>query len=56
MRTYDIGMNATEDKDGWISGYVAFYAVPNGCTEYAIACGDSVEGHGYLAYYKVVVK
>lgn len=53
MRTYDIINNTTAGENGWINGYVAFYAVPNGCTEYSIACGDSVEGHGYKAYYKV---
>ena len=53
-RTYDIWTNVTEGDDGWEYGYIAFYAVPNGCYDYAIACGDQTEnGYGYKAYYKI---
>jgi len=53
MRTYNIDTTTTKGEDNWTNGYIAFYAVPNGCSEYAISCGDSVDGHGYKAYYKV---
>lgn len=51
-RTYDINYRTTKN-DGWTTGYVTFYAVPNGCSSYALACGDSVKEFGYMAYYKV---
>lgn len=51
-RSYDIDNKTYAGEDGWIEGYVAFFAVPNGCTEYAVACGDSVGTYGYKAYYK----
>lgn len=53
MRTYDIDTMTTAGEDNWTNNYIAFYAVPNGCNEYAISCGDSADGHGYKAYYKV---
>lgn len=48
VRTYDINHNITK-KDGWQTGYVTFYAVPDGCTEYAIACGDTKD----KSYYRI---
>ena len=52
-RTYDILSNV-RIKDDWQTGYISFYAVPNGCKEYALKCGSVVnESTGYLAYYKI---
>lgn len=52
-RTYDILNNVRVEGD-WYVGYIAFYAVPNGCKEYALKCGSVAdESTGYLAYYKI---
>lgn len=38
-RTYDIYDNVKTDGD-WQTGYIAFYAVPNGCKEYVVKIGE----------------
>ena len=53
-KSYDILNKITKNDDGWRVNYTSFFAVPNGCEEYAVAFGDEVAGHGYKAYYKVV--
>lgn len=40
--TYDINGKVRE-IDGWSSGHICFYAVPNGCSEYALSCGPGPE-------------
>lgn len=37
--TYDIHDNVKTDGD-WQTGYIAFYAVPNGCKEYVLKIGE----------------
>lgn len=51
-KTYDI-LNRTTTNNGWTTGYVSFYAVPNGCKEYAVMFGTDNDGAKYSAYYKV---
>lgn len=51
-RSYDITDNVSEEGE-WEKGYVSFFAVPNGCSDYAVACGDAIEGLGFKAYYRV---
>ena len=51
--TYDI-QNKVEKDDEWCTGYICFYAVPNGCKEYALKCGEGTEDNGvYAAYYRI---
>lgn len=51
--TYDI-YNRIESTDGWRSGYICFYAVPNGCTEYALSCGpEAGRENRYTAYFYI---
>ena len=52
--TYDINENISDDGD-WVTGYVAFYAVPNGCDEYVIKIGDAKpDDIAYFAtYYRI---
>lgn len=53
MRTYNI-VNKVFTDGNWERSYYVFYAVPNGCKEYALRCGDLIEGIGaYPAYYKI---
>lgn len=40
--TYDIANNV-EEMDGWYTGYICYYAVPDGCTEYIISCGPKID-------------
>lgn len=40
--THDID-NKVELVDGWGSGYICFFAIPNGCFEYALSCGPGIE-------------
>ncbi len=40
--THDIN-NKVELIDGWGSGYICFFAIPNGCVEYALSCGPGIE-------------
>ncbi len=51
-RSYDITDNVTAEGD-WEKGYVSFFAVPNGCSDYAVACGDAVGAFGFKAYYRI---
>lgn len=51
-RTYNIA-NKVSYSDGWMKGYIAFYAVPTSCLEYSIAVGEEIPGHGYGAYYRI---
>lgn len=51
-RSYDI-MDKVSAEGEWEKGYVSFFAVPNGCSDYAVACGDAIEGLGFKAYYRV---
>lgn len=56
QNTYDIHNKVTIEND-WNTGYICFYAVPNGCKEYALKCGDgSSETKTYAAYYKIEVE
>lgn len=50
--TYDI-INQVSEKDGWRTGYICFYAVPNGCKEYALKCGEGDNTTSYAAYYRI---
>lgn len=51
--TYDIA-NKIDTIDGWRRGYICFYAVPNGCTEYALSCGpESGRENQYTAYFHI---
>lgn len=54
-RTYDINNNV--QTDGTVSsGYIAYYPVPNGCTDYMLVCGDGTEetaGSAFNAYYRI---
>jgi hypothetical protein len=52
MKTYDIN-NVSKGSDGFSTGYVAFYAVPNGCFDYAIAFGEKLEDSKFIAYYRI---
>lgn len=52
MKTYDIN-NISKASDGFSTGYVAFYAVPNGCFDYAIAFGEKLEDSKFIAYYRI---
>ena len=52
MKTYDIN-NVSKGSDGYYKGYVAFYAVPNGCFDYAIAFGDRKDDSNFIAYYRI---
>lgn len=49
-RTYDIFCEE-ELADGWHTNRICFYAVPNGCTEYVLKCGDGDGGIICAAYY-----
>ena len=51
-RTYDIsGVRADGD---WLRGFVVYYAVPNGCTEYVLRVGDGDDITGWQsAWYYV---
>lgn len=51
-RTYNI-TNLTKEVNGWIKGYIAFYAVPTSCLEYAIAFGEQILEESYGAYYYI---
>lgn len=51
-RSYDITDNVFVSGE-WEKGYMSFFAVPNGCSDYAVACGDSVGEFGFKAYYRV---
>lgn len=50
-KTYDINKEITEEND-WYDGYVAFFVVPNGCTEYSI-CAGGVPSIDQSAWYFV---
>ena len=54
-RTYDINNNV--QTDGTLnSGHIAYYPVPNGCTDYMLVCGDGTEetaGSAFNAYYRI---
>lgn len=53
MRTYNIDNLAVQDGD-WKRGYYVFYAIPDGCTDYVLMCGDYKEGIGTSpAYYRI---
>ena len=57
-RTYDCFDDIKEDGD-WITGYLSYYAVPNGCEEYCLEAGErrSVNGEETnAAYYYVNTK
>ena len=51
-RSYDIPDAVTKSGE-WKTGYVAFFAVPNGCSDYAVALGDANEKFGFKAYYRI---
>ncbi len=40
-KTYDIHKPLNENND-WVQGYVSFYIVPDGCTEYALRCSGII--------------
>lgn len=51
--THDI-LNRAAEKNGWVSGYICFYSVPNGCKEYALKFGDGNGNNDSLAaWYKI---
>lgn len=53
MRTYNAIHQVIQDGN-WKRGYYAFYAIPNGCTEYALMCGDYIKDSGaFPAYYRI---
>ena len=54
-RTYDIA-NKVKTTGTTESGYISYYAVPNGCTEYMLVVGDGTDDNGvsvYNAYYTI---
>ncbi|MBO5551112.1 MAG: hypothetical protein J5966_04055, partial [Lachnospiraceae bacterium] len=51
--THDL--NTSTPEGNWRNGYITFYPVPNGCTEYVLKFGDGNEDNGLLAaYYHIV--
>ena len=54
-RTYDMIYKTTEEGD-WVRNLYVYYAVPNGCSEYCIECGekDSVNGEEVNAAYYLI--
>ena len=51
-RTFTIYNRAVYDGE-WAKGYIVFYAVPNGCEEYAVVFGDAYRKEGYVANFCV---
>lgn len=54
-RTYDMVYKTEEDGD-WVRHFYVYYAVPNGCSEYCLECGErkSVNGEEVnAAYYHI---
>lgn len=54
--THDIA-NKVEETDGWHTGYICYYAVPDGCIEYVISCGpkkDRKDRHSVYFYVKSI--
>jgi hypothetical protein len=54
-RTYDISYLVNKEGDVE-TGYISYYAVPNGCTEYMLVVGDGNDSNGvavYNAYYDI---
>lgn len=55
-RTYDMAYETYEDGN-WVRHFYTYYAVPNGCTEYCIKCGESESVNGEdvsAAYYHII--
>ncbi len=48
-RTYDITANVNVNENVE-TGYICYYAVPNGCDEYMLVVGDSTENKGFSVY------
>lgn len=46
--TYDI-LNKEETQSDWYKKRICFYAIPNGCREYVLKCGDN----RFSAYYHI---
>ena len=42
QKTYNI-FDTVTNADGWESGNICFYAIPNGCLEYALYCGPGID-------------
>ncbi len=53
QRSYTID-DLVKADGSWLRGYMAFYAVPNGCYEYALECGENNPGlDAYPAWYHI---
>lgn len=54
-RTHDIFAFTMENSDGWIDNFYCYYAVPNGCSEYALEIGGPVMNTSQLgtAFYQI---
>ena len=55
-RCFDIWMNVAPDPDasGWENNYIVYYAIPDGCTEYILSCGEHTPGgYGMNAYFSI---
>ncbi len=55
-RTYDMVFE-TEEDGNWVRHYYTYYAVPNGCTEYCLECGEresKTDDEVNAAYYHIV--
>lgn len=51
-RTYDIFYQLTESEEGYTKAY-CYYAVPNGCMEYMLECGNDTMAVPSTACYKI---
>lgn len=55
-RTYDM-IYKNEEDGNWVRHYYVYYAVPNGCLEYCLECGERVSVNGEevnAAYYHII--
>ena len=51
-RTHDIFYQLAETENGYAKAY-CYYAVPNGCKEYMLECGDRITETGGTACYRI---
>lgn len=57
-KTHDI-LNSAKQEGAWVKGYICYYEIPNGCSEYVLECGDgTIENVDMItsAYYHITDK
>lgn len=56
--THDLHTFTIENRDGWSDNYYCYYAVPNGCTNYALEIGGPISNDSKFgtAFYEIDTK